>query len=200
LSGNDYLLTSENGFSPMLSKTEAVKLLRKHLKTSEARKHSLAVAELMRQLAGRLKMNGEEWELCGLLHDLDREEVQGDMSKHGLVAAELLEGRLPRDCLQAIRAHDHRTGVVPRNIIDKALIASDALSQVFSELVERGESGELAVMNSNAFRKKFEEKPFKKLEYLKNRIEICREIGVLLDDFLNLAREVFLKKAPGTSG
>jgi putative nucleotidyltransferase with HDIG domain len=184
----------------MLSKTDAVKLLRKHLKSSEARKHSLAVAELMARFAGRLKMNSEEWELCGLLHDLDHEEVRGDMSKHGLATAELLEGRLPRDCLQAIRAHDHRTGVVPRSIIDKALVASDAMSRFFSEMAEREESGELAVMDSGAFRRKFEEKPFKKLDYLKSRIEICREIGVPLDDFLNLAREVMLKKAAETSG
>lgn len=191
---NDYLLTFGDRPFLMLSKADAIKLLRKHLKTSEARKHSLAVAELMSQLAGKVKMNCEEWELCGLLHDLDQEDVRGDMNKHGLMAAELLEGRLPRACLQAIRAHDHRTGVVPRNIIDKALIVSDAMSRFFSELVERGGNGELAMMDSKSFRKKFEEKPLKKLEYLRSRVEICREIGVPLDDFLGLAREALLKK------
>lgn len=188
------LLTSDSKPFPMLTKAEAIRLLRRHLKSAEVRKHSMAVAEVMEEVAGRLRMNTEEWQLCGLLHDLDYEKIQGDMSKHGLVAAELLEGFLSKDCLHAIRAHDHRTGVTPRNIIDKALIASDAVATFFSELVERGQIGQLAELDSNMFRRIFEEKPFRKLGYLRNRIEICREIGVPLDDFLSLAHEVFEKK------
>jgi len=69
--------------------------------------------------------------------------------------------------------------------MDKALIASDAVMSFFIELAE---------LNSNAFRKIFEDKPFRKLGYLKNRIEICREVGVPLDEFLSIARESFHRK------
>ena len=177
----------------MLARTEAVKLLRKHLKNKEAREHSITVAKVMEEFAMRLKMNPEEWQLCGLLHDLDHEEIQGDMSKHGLMTAELLEGRLSRDCLQAIRAHDHRTGVPPRSIIDKALIASDAVTRFLSELRDR-EADKLPRLNLEIYQIRFEEKPFRKLRYLKERIEMCREIGVPLGDFLTLAQEAFEKK------
>ncbi len=178
----------------MLSKAEAIRLLKRHVKSVETRKHSIAVSELMGEVAERLKMNPEEWKLCGLLHDLDCEKIHGDMSKHGLVAAELLTSSLSKDCLHAIRAHDHRTGVTPRSIMDKALIASDAVTILFSELVEREQTGQLAELNSITFPKIFEDKPFRKLGYLKNRIEVCREIGVNLDEFLSLAREAFGRK------
>nr|MDO8135023.1 HDIG domain-containing protein [Candidatus Njordarchaeum guaymaensis] len=178
----------------MLAKAEAIRLLKKHVKSVEIRKHSIAVSELMGEVARRFRISPEEWQLCGLLHDLDRERIQGDMSKHGLVAAELLESLLSRDSLHAIRAHDHRTGVTPRSIMDKALIASDAVTTFFSELVEREQIGQLAELNSKTFPKIFEDKPFRKLGYLKNRIEICREIGIPLDEFLSHAREAFDKK------
>jgi putative nucleotidyltransferase with HDIG domain len=177
----------------MLTGTEAVKLLRKHLKNKEAREHSVAVAKIMEELATRLRMNPEEWQLCGLLHDLDHEEIQGDMSKHGLRAAELLEGHLSRECLQAIRTHDHRMGIPPRSIIDKALIASDAVTRFLSELKDR-EADKLPRLNSEIYQTTFEEKAFRKLRYLKERIEMCREIGVALDDFLSLAQDAFEKK------
>lgn len=183
----------------MPEKAEAVRLLKKHVKTTEIRRHSIAVAEIMRKVAERLKADPEEWELCGLLHDLDREEIQGDMSKHGLVAADLLESRLSKECLQAIRAHDHRTGVTPRTVIDKALIASDALAAFLSAMIERGRTSQLAELKSSIFQRIFEEKPFRKIGYLRNRVETCRQIGIPLDDFLSLAREVFEKKdSPST--
>jgi len=178
----------------MLSNAEAIRLLKRHVKNVEIRKHSIAVSELMGEVAKRLKMNSDEWQLCGLLHDLDREKIQGDMSKHGLVAAELLTSSLSKDCLHAIRAHDHRTGVTPGTILDKALIASDAVTILFSELVEREQTGQLAELNSATFPKIFEDKPFRKLGYLKNRIAVCREIGINLDGFLSLAREAFGRK------
>lgn len=178
----------------MLAKAEAIRLLKRHIKSVEIRKHSIAVSELMREVAQKFRMNPEEWQLCGLLHDLDCEKIQGDMSKHGLVAAELLQSLLSRDCLHAIRAHDHRTGVTPWSTMDKALIASDAVTTFFSEFVEREQTGQLAELNSKMFGKIFEDKHFRKLGYLKNRIELCREIGIPLDEFLSLAREAFDKK------
>ena len=188
------LLTLSGRLFLMLSRTEAIRLMRGHLKIAEARKHSLAVARIMEQVARKLKTDEEEWHLCGLLHDIDRDKIHGDMSKHGIVAAELLEGLISKDCLHAIRAHDHRTGVIPRNIMDKALIASDAVARFFAELADREEIRQAGELNSSAFLAKFEDRPFKKLGYLRKRIEICREIGIPLEEFLRIAREAFETK------
>jgi len=178
----------------MLTNEEATRLLKRHIKNAQIRRHCIAVSEIMGKVAQRLGMNQDEWQLCGLLHDLDREKIHGDMSKHGLVAAELLENLLSRDCLHAIRAHDHRTGVTPRSIVDKALIASDAAVSFLSELTERKQAGAPAELNSDIFQKIFEDKPFRKLGYLKNRVEICREIGIPLDEFLSYTQESFHRR------
>jgi putative nucleotidyltransferase with HDIG domain len=175
----------------MLSMEEAARLLKKHVKNTQIRRHSTAVAEIMGRIARRLGMNQDEWRICGLLHDLDREMIHGDMSKHGLVAAQLLDNFLPRNCLQAIRAHDHRTGVSPRSLMDKALIAADSVMAFLSELEGRERVSRLGELDSNSFQIVFEDKAFRKLRYLKSRIEICREIGISLDEFLSYARESF---------
>jgi len=69
------------------------------------------------------------------------------------------------------------------------LIASDAMARFLSELKEREGADKLTELGLEVFERKFEEKPFRKLRYLKERIETCKEIGVPLSDFLTLARE-----------
>jgi len=55
-----------------------------------------------------------------LLHDLDYSTVRNDMSRHGIVAAESLKGKLSKSDLYAIKAHDHRTGFKSKSILDKS--------------------------------------------------------------------------------
>ena len=91
-------------------------------------KHMIAVAAIMRGLAEKLGENIPLWEAVGLLHDIDYEEVGNDWNRHGLVSAEMLVDDLPEQGLQAIRAHNPRTGVVAKTPLDIALMAADGLS------------------------------------------------------------------------
>jgi predicted hydrolase (HD superfamily) len=86
----------------------------------------------MEALAAYFQEDEREWGLVGLLHDLDHDDVKGDMSRHGILAAEMLEGRLSREGLHAIMAHDHRTGVEPTSMLDESLIFADS----FAVLIE----------------------------------------------------------------
>jgi len=58
----------------------------------------------MRKLAERLGDDEEKWVIGGLLHDLDYDTVKDDMTKHGIVAGEILGERLPLDCSYAIKS------------------------------------------------------------------------------------------------
>jgi putative nucleotidyltransferase with HDIG domain len=116
----------------MISIKEALGLI----KGTSRYSHALAVAAMMKALAGRLGKNEELWELVGLLHDLDYDDTRSDMSKHGLVAAKMLKGRLPEHELYAIKAHDYRTGFKPRTSLDCALVATDTLA-VFLEKTKK---------------------------------------------------------------
>ena len=42
----------------------------------------------MAEVARELKEDTHLWKIVGLLHDLDYDEVKGDMQRHGVVAAE----------------------------------------------------------------------------------------------------------------
>jgi len=106
----------------MLSKQEALRLLSEQVSRKDKRRHMIAVSAIMKGLAKRLHTNEKEWELVGLLHDIDWDKIEGDMSRHGLVASEMLAGKLSEEGLHAISAHDHRAGIKPESILDKALI------------------------------------------------------------------------------
>lgn len=114
-----------------ISKEEALRLI----DGSSKRLHSVLSARLMKALAKILHEDEDEWELVGLLHDLDYDLVQGDMSRHGIMAAEMLQGKLPERGLNAIKSHDHRTGVKPRSLLDESLIFADSLAVLLEDRV-----------------------------------------------------------------
>jgi predicted hydrolase (HD superfamily) len=95
--------------------------------------HAVLTGKIMRILAGMFEENLVEWEITGILHDIDIDIVRGDMAKHGLVSAEILEGKIPDHCIYAIKSHDHRTGFEPKALIDKGLIFADIVSHVYKE-------------------------------------------------------------------
>ena len=66
--------------------------------------HSLVVGRVMTNLAKRLGGDKGEWELVGLLHDIDYDSVLGEMAQHGVRAAESLAGKVSDEGLDAIRS------------------------------------------------------------------------------------------------
>lgn len=95
--------------------------------------HAVLTGKIMRILAGMFEEDLVEWEITGILHDIDIDIVRDDMAKHGLVSAEILEGKIPEHCIYAIKSHDQRTGFEPKALLDKALIFADIVSHVYKE-------------------------------------------------------------------
>lgn len=94
----------------MICRDEALKLLRKHIKTENTIKHMLACEAIMLSLARRLEPKKEnEWGLAGLLHDIDYEQFpNGNYSKHGEKSVEILKKEkidLLESVYQVIRMH-----------------------------------------------------------------------------------------------
>lgn len=114
--------------SPM-NMEEALELIKGSSKFS----HSLLVSKIMRVLAEILIEDEDEWGLVGLLHDLDYDIVHSEMHRHGIVAAEMLEGKLSDTALHAIRSHDHRTEVKPQTPLDGSLIFADSLAVLMED-------------------------------------------------------------------
>jgi putative nucleotidyltransferase with HDIG domain len=160
----------------MISQDEALRLVKNTSKYS----HALMVSFMMKELARALKENEKEWMLTGLLHDLDYDRVKNDMKMHGVVAAEMLKGKLPEKCLYAIKAHDYRSGFKPKGKLDKALIATDSLAS----LIERV-GLETEKLNVKKLWMRLENisatNPWYKCNVMK-----CEEIGLEVNDFLRL--------------
>ena len=114
----------------MLNKARALDLVHKHLDDTPRAAHSRFVAYLMRELASVFDANADIWEITGLCHDLDFFATSGDWSQHGLVTIRWLTGQLPDDALQAIAAHDHRTGIRSDTLIADMLNLADALAVI----------------------------------------------------------------------
>lgn len=111
----------------MIRESEAILLVRQHLADTPKYDHSRAVAELMRRLSGLCRGDAVLWAVTGLLHDLDIYETAENRSRHGMVAAEWSFQLLPDVALDAIRAHDHRTGVRSDTSLAQALKLADIL-------------------------------------------------------------------------
>jgi putative nucleotidyltransferase with HDIG domain len=160
----------------MISKDEALRLVKNTSKYS----HALMVSFMMKELARALKENEGEWMLVGLLHDLDYDRVKNDMKMHGVVAAEMLEGKLPEKCLYAIKAHDYRSGFKPKGKLDKALIATDSLASLIEKMGKKAEK-----LNAEKLRAELENISACTPWY-KNNVLKCEEIGLKIDEILML--------------
>jgi predicted hydrolase (HD superfamily) len=134
----------------------------------------------MGALARRLGENEQEWQLVGLLHDLDYDEVKDDMSKHGLIAAEKLKTKLPEHCLYAIKVHDYRTGVKPESKLDKALIAVDSVATVVERNGKAIKQLDVAELNREV------EYASVNQPWLKDNIFLCKDLGLDANGFLEL--------------
>lgn len=146
--------------------------------------HSVQVGKIMRSIARHLNEDEKEWELVGLLHDLDYDLTVNNREKHGIIAAEMLKGQLSEVALAAIKAHDHRTGFKPKKLIDKALKAADALV-VFSDMIKK----EGVPLNLKSLKLKLNI-GLKSRSWLKPLIYSCEEFGFILDDFLRIGLDI----------
>src|SRR5262245_25345258 len=115
---------------------EARKRVLAHLGSSKRAKHSFFVGCVMKLLAERLGADTTIWQAVGLCHDLDFFDTANDRRQHGMLAAQWLANDLPPEALDAIRAHDHRTGFQAGTAIADALKLADALA-IADEMVGR---------------------------------------------------------------
>lgn len=171
----EYLILDAEG-NIMITRNEALRLM----KSSSKLFHAVMVSTLMSDLAEKLDENKQEWWLVGLLHDMDYDETKNAMSKHGLIAAEKLKGRLSEYCLHAIKTHDHGAGVEPQSRLDKALIATDSLANLIERMGKTHESLTVEGLQTELNRISSNQ------PWFRNNILMCAEIGLDLAEFFQL--------------
>ena len=173
----------------MLTRDEALDLVKANISKKNVVFHMIAVEAVMRGLAKHLGEDEALWGLTGLLHDIDYEKVDGEWKKHGVLAEEILKGRVSEKTIQAIKSHNHEnTGVAPKNRLDKALIASDSISGLLVACALVMPSKKLCDVKVKSVRKKFKSKDFAK-GVSRERIKFCEKIDVPIDQFFEISLE-----------
>lgn len=171
----------------MIDRTEAIIMLHNYLKEDSLRKHSYAVEAIMNGLAEYLHEDTQLWSLIGLLHDIDYEYTQNNPNEHGSISADILNDLLPSGGINAIKGHNYiHTGYLPITYLDKALIASDAVSGliVATALVMPNKS--LAEVTEQSLNKKMKDATFAK-GCNRERIRLCEDLGIVVDTFLKIS-------------
>ena len=148
--------------------------------------HAKASEAVMRALAGRFGENEDLWGLTGLLHDVDFPHTKEVPDNHGVLAMELLAGKLPENALQAIRAHNaEHTGTAPESLLDKALRPAESVTGLITAAALVRPSG-MQGMEAKSLKKKMKDKAFA-AAVNRERIRECEKIGLSLDEFLTIA-------------
>jgi putative nucleotidyltransferase with HDIG domain len=171
----------------MLTRDEALSLVKKNVSKRNIVYHMLAVEAIMRNVAKHFGENEEVWGLIGLLHDIDYEKTEATPEKHSLLAEEILKGIVPDEIIKSIKTHNFKhTGIMPENRMEKALIASDAISGLLVACALVMPSKKLADVKVETVAKKFKDKDFARGAE-RERILICEEIGIPREKFFEIA-------------
>ena len=179
----------------MLTREEALSLVKKNVSRRNIVFHMIAVEAIMGSLAKYFGEDEELWGLTGLLHDIDYEKIGDAWEKHGVLAGEILKGLVSEEVLRAIKAHNfERTGVTPESRMEKALICCDAISGLLVACALVMPSKKLAEVKVKTVKKKFKDKDFARGAD-RERIVFCEKIGVPKEIFFEIALDGLKKYA-----
>ena len=168
---------------------EVLASIRANVENENLIKHMLATEAIMRALARRLGQDEQEWGLTGLIHDIDVELTEGDMSAHSKLGADIArELGASESMAHAILCHNEAHGIPCETPLDKALFCADPLTGLIVAAALVRPEKKLAGLDANSVMKRFGEKRFA-AGANREQIAKCNEIGLELEDFIALGLE-----------
>lgn len=176
-----------SNFDGMITREEAVKLVKENIKRENLFKHVLAVEAIMKGLAKHLNEGEDLWRLVGLLHDIDFEKTSDKPEKHGVIAEQILKGLVSDEIIKAIKTHNfENTNVIPETKMENALIAADSISGLIVAAALIIPTKKLNDVKPESIGKRFKEKDFAR-NCSRKRILFCEKIGVEKEKFFEIA-------------
>ena len=179
----------------MISRDEALALVRERIPQANLVNHCVATELIMRALAERLSLPAadvERWGLTGLLHDLDYAQTADDPARHGLVTAEELSGLIDDEMLHAILAHAGKVAL--ETPMDRALWCADPTTGfIVAAALVRPEK-DLAGVQLKSLKKRWKEAAFAR-GASREQMAGCDALGIERDDFLQLSLTAMQERA-----
>lgn len=170
-----------------MDREEALDSVKANVENENLVKHMIATEAVMRALARRLGENEEEWGLTGLLHDIDVELTEGDMSNHSRLGSDLVRDMGGSEAMaHAILSHNQAHGVIPESAMDKALICADPLTGLITAAALVRPDKKLAGVQTSSLKRRFREKSFAAGANRKQIAGCSTMLGIELDEFIEI--------------
>lgn len=177
-----------------MKKQEALKILNENIKNQNLIKHSLAVGAVMKGLAAYFSQDQEQWEIAGLLHDIDYEKTKDNPKEHSLMGAKMLEDLgFEKEICQAVKVHNEIHGILPETLIEKALYVTDPLTGLIVAATLVLPSKKLTDLTVENILNRFGEKAFARganREIIKKSKEL---LGLELEEFFKIGLQAMQK-------
>ncbi|MGM0641640.1 MAG: HD domain-containing protein [Thermotogota bacterium] len=167
-----------------MNKNEAIKELEHNLKENNLRKHCYAVGAIMRELALKMGKDPDEWEIAGIIHDLDYEMTKDEVEQHAKKTVEMLGDRVDQDIKDAILAHNDQKHL--EKDIEIALYAADQISGLITASVLVRPGKDIDTLKVKSLKKKFKDKSFA-AGADREKIKVIEKLGFELNDFFQIA-------------
>ncbi len=174
-----------------IDREQALELLNTHITNPNMIKHCLATEAVMRAIALRLGQDPDKWALAGLLHDLDIEKVNEDLSVHGPEAGKMLrEIGVAEDIVDTIVVHNEKAvGAATRSEpFHHALAAGETITGLIIATTLVYPDKKIKSVKPKSVRKRMKEKAFA-AGVDRDIIMECEKVGIPLEDFISLSLE-----------
>ncbi len=171
----------------MISREEAIALLKESISSENMLKHCFASEAVMRGIAQKLGTNEEEYGLAGLLHDIDVEITNADPYTHGPYAEKILKGKITEEMLDAIVMHNEvATGKERSTQFQHALAAGETITGLITATTLVYPDKKIASVKPKSVTKRMKQKAFAASVKRENILE-CEKIGIPLNEFAALS-------------
>ena len=170
-----------------ITKEEAIELLNQRIKNERMLSHCYASEAVMKALARRLGEDEEKWGIAGLLHDLDLEIVNDDLSIHTRETERILSERgIDPGIIDAIKMHNETAWGMKRNsVFHHALAAGETITGLIVATALVYPDKKLASVKTKSVTKRMKEKAFA-ASVNRDTVMECEKLGLSLDEFAEI--------------
>jgi putative nucleotidyltransferase with HDIG domain len=180
----------------IMTRDEALAIVREYVKNENLIKHMYCVEAAMRYYAEKFGEDVETWGLLGLLHDFDW-EVHPTLEEHPVKGAAILrERRVDEELIQDILSHGVGTGVPRDTLRRKALYACDEITGLVTAVALVRPSRSLLDLEVKSVKKKWKDRAFAAGANRDEIEESAAEFGVDLWEHVDNVIQAMRKIAP----
>ena len=144
----------------MMTREEALSLVREYVKSEALVRHMLSVEAAMRFYAEKYNQDVDLWGITGLLHDFDW-EIHPTAEQHPTEGAPMLRERgVDEVIVRAILSHGDHTGIPRETLMEKALNACDEITGLVTAVALVRPSRSILDLEPKSVKKKWKDKAF----------------------------------------